>query len=195
MTETTPRNPAALDFLLTRRSRPHRSLEAPAPSRAELEEILTAAARVPDHGQLVPFRFVVLAPAALARLSALAVTRGAALGKEAETVEKMRAQLAGAPLVVAVVASPKPSEKIPAVEQLHAAGNAALSLLNAAQAAGWGANWVTGYTAYDPVFLAEGLGLTGTETLVGWVHIGTARAVPPERPRPDPGAITTWLEA
>lgn len=193
MTDTTPRNQAALDFLLSRRSRPYKTLETPIPSREQLEPILTAAARTPDHGKLEPFRFVVLEALAMQRLADAAVERGKALGKDDETIEKMRFQLAAAPLAVAVIASPKASEKIPQVEQLHAAGSACLALLNAALASGWGANWLTGWAAHDAEFLKETMGLEAQESLVGWVHLGTARATPPERPRPDVNAITTWV--
>ena len=195
MTSTTPKNPAALDFLRTRRSRPYKTLEAPVPDRGAVEELLNIAARVPDHGKLVPFRFLVLEHPALKRLSEDVAVLAAAGDKEPEDVEKMQFQLASAPLAVAVVASPKPSEKIPEIEQIHSAGSACLALLNAALAAGWGANWVTGWAAHDREFLQSSLGLNSTETLVGFVHIGTARAAPPERPRPDIDDITTWVSA
>ena len=195
MTDTTPRNESALNFLLSRRSRPFKILSGPVPGAEEITEILTAAARTPDHGKLEPFRFVVLSDVAMKRLADASVARGEELGKDAETIEKMRFQLASAPLAIAVIAAPKESEKIPAVEQLIAAGGAALALLNASLAAGWGANWLTGWAAHDAQFLSKNMGLEGDETLIGWVHIGTAKAVPPERPRPDVDAITTWVDA
>ena len=195
MTETTPKNAAALDFLLTRRSRPYKTLQAPVPGTEDIKQLLTAAARTPDHGKLEPFRFVVLNADAMARLAKGAVTRGTALGLDADTIEKMRFRLAAAPLAIAVVAAPKESEKIPQIEQLHAAAGACLALLNTALAAGWGANWLTGWAAHDTTFLTEDMGLAEGESLVGWVHIGTARAAPPERPRPDVDAITTWVDA
>ena len=186
-------HPEAFAFLQTRRSRPYKLLSAPVPDRAALEPILQAAARVPDHGKLEPWRFVVLEAPAMARLAEAAVVRGRELGKAEEDIEKMRFQLAAAPLAVAVVASPKTSEKIPAIEQTLSAGAACLSLLNAALAAGWGANWLSGWASHDPVFLERTLGLSAGETLAGFVHIGTASATPPERPRPDMDAITTWV--
>ena len=163
------------------------------PNRDALTEILTAAARTPDHGKLEPWRFVVLSAKAMARLAELVSERGHAPGKSDEEIEKMRAQYAGAPLAVAVVSSPKEPIKVPLVEQRNSAAAVCLGLLNAALAAGWGANWLTGWPAHDEGFRVQGLGLGEGEEIVGVVHIGTARAVPPERPRPDIEALTTWV--
>lgn len=186
-------NAAVMDFLLSRRSRPAKMLTLPVPDRAALEVLLQAAARVPDHGKLEPWRFIVLEKPALARLAGLAQARGTALGLDPERIEKGVAQYAGADLVVAVVASPKPSESIPRIEQTLSAGAACLSLVNAALASGWGACWLTGWAAHDRAFATEGLGLAGDEFIAGMIHIGTERRTPPERPRPDLGAITTWM--
>lgn len=185
---------AAMDFLLRRRSVPAKTLGEPAPGRQALEPILRAAARVPDHGKLEPWRFVVLERAALERLATLVEAVGEARGEAPEAVAKQRAQYADAPLAVAVVSSPKPSEKIPEFEQLLSAGAACLSLLNAALASGWGANWLTGWAVYDARFRAEGLGLAEHERVAAVVVIGTAGSAPPDRPRPDLEAIVTWAE-
>lgn len=189
------RNQAALDFLLSRRSRPAKTLRAPVPDRDALMPILTAAARTPDHGKLEPWRFLVLEKPALSRLAALAAARGAALGIEPERLAKGVAQYADADLAVVVVASPKPSDKIPQIEQTLSAGAVCLALLNAALAAGWGANWLTGWPVYDAVFRAEGLGLAPEEYVAGIIHIGTETAAPPDRPRPDLARIVTWVGA
>lgn len=187
------RNHEALAFLLSRRSRPARTLAAPAPSRAAMDELLTAATRVPDHGKLEPWRLIVLQGAALARLAALTGVRAEALGKDERDTAKAVAAFAEAPMIVAVIFSPKPSEKSPEVEQLLSAGCVCLSLVNAALAAGWGAAWITGIVAFDRVFQTEGLGLAGHESVAGFVHIGTQTAAPPERPRPDLAAVTSWV--
>ncbi len=187
------RNQAALDFLLSRRSRPAKTLTAPVPTRDELGPILTAAARSPDHGKLEPWRFIVLESAAMRRLSELVVARGQALGLEPERIEKVRCQFADAGLAVAVVSSPVASEKIPEIEQVYSAGAVCLAMLNAALASGWGANWLTSFAAHDRDFLRDGLGLAAHESLAGFIHIGTEGSAPPERPRPDLGAITTWV--
>ncbi|MEM6635446.1 MAG: nitroreductase [Pseudomonadota bacterium] len=191
---TTPANRPAFDFLMSRRSRPYKSLKTPVPGDATLQEILIAAARVPDHGKLEPWRFIVLRQKAMARLAELAVEIGWNRGKAAQDIEKMKVQLEMALLAVAVVESPVASEKIPDIEQTYSAGAATLSLLNAALASGWGANWLSGWASHDREFCERGLGLLPHERLAGFVHLGTASAVPPERPRPDVSQITTWVD-
>ncbi len=186
-------NQAALDFLLTRRSRPAKTLSAPVPERAALEVILTAAARTPDHGKLEPWRFIVLEKTALTRLAADVAARGAALGLDAEKIAKAVAQFANADLAVAVVSCPKPSEKVPEIEQIYSAGAVCLSMLNAALAAGWGANWLSGWASHDRAFITRSLGVSAQESIAGFIHIGTETNAPPERPRPDLAAITTWV--
>lgn len=188
-------NDDALAFLLTRRSRPAKTLAGPVPDKAAIEVLLTAAARTPDHGKLEPWRFIVLEKKALLRLAGLIPDRGAILGIEPEKITKAIDQYAKADLAIAVVSSPKPSEKIPQIEQVYSAGAVCLSLLNAALAAGWGANWLSGWASHDRTFITEGLGLTGDETIAGFIHIGTETSTPPDRPRPDMDAITTWVSA
>ncbi|SLN20961.1 Putative NAD(P)H nitroreductase YdjA [Aquimixticola soesokkakensis] len=185
-------NRAALDFLLTRRSRPAKTLSGPVPDRAALMELLTAAGRTPDHGKLEPWRFIVLEKAALTRLSHLAQETATRLNIDPDKAAKGVAQYASADLAVAVVAAPKISDKVPAIEQLYSAGAVCLSLLNAALASGWGANWLSGWASHDRDFVERGLGLAAHETIAGFIHIGTETATPPERPRPDIAALTTW---
>ncbi|MEQ9040980.1 MAG: nitroreductase [Silicimonas sp.] len=188
-------NPAALAFLETRRSRPAKTLKGPAPSREELERLLTVAARTPDHGKLEPWRFIVLEKAALTRLAASIPAAGERLGIEAEKIGKAVSQYADADLAVAVVASPKTSDKIPEIEQTLSAGAVCMQLLNAALAAGWGANWLTGWASHDPGWREQNLGLMPHEWIAGLIHIGTETSFPPDRPRPDVDAITEWIEA
>ncbi|MBK1636404.1 nitroreductase family protein [Rhodovulum adriaticum] len=184
--------PAVLEFLHTRRSCPLRTLAAPAPDRAALREMLTAAARSPDHGKLEPWRFVVLERGALDRLADLVRLRGPALGKDAATIDKAANAYLGSPLAVAVIASSKPSEKVPEIEQIYSAGAVCLALVNAVLASGWGAAWMSGWASHDRDFVEQGLGVAPHEQVAGIVHIGTATAAPPERPRPDIDAITEW---
>lgn len=186
-------NTAALDFLLTRRSRPAKTLQAPAPTAEELKPLLKAAARTPDHGKLEPWRFIVIGQAAMPRLSDIVLRRGEALGLEPEQIDKGRAQFDQGLLAVAVIESPKASEKIPVLEQTYSAGAACLALLNAALAAGWGANWLTGWPSHDRGFMTEALGLENHERIAGLVHIATETTAAPERPRPDLDAITSWM--
>lgn len=188
-------NPAALEFLLTRRSRPAKTLTGPVPDRDTLETILTAAARSPDHGKLEPWRFIVLEKPALSRLAAAIPARAAVLGIDADKTAKAETQFGNADLAVAVVASPVTSDKIPAIEQVYSAGAVCLALLNAALAAGWGANWLSGWASHDAEFVQTNLGLAAHESIAGFIHIGTETSAPPERPRPDINTKTTWVSA
>lgn len=186
-------NPQALDFLLTRRSRPAKTLQLPVPDRATLETILTAGARTPDHGKLEPWRFIVLERPALERLAEIAAVRGAALGLDDEKIAKGRGQFDQGHLCVAVIEVQKPSEKIPSIEMTYSAGCVCLALVNAGLASGWGANWLSGWPSHDAEFGAEALGLDPHERVAGFIYFGTETAAPPDRPRPDIQAITTWV--
>lgn len=186
-------SPAALDFLLNRRSRPAKTLRAPTPTRDELAPLLRAAARTPDHGKLEPWRFIVLEAGAMPRLADLAEARARALRKDDAETAKARQQFDQGHLAVAVIEAPKPSEKIPAIEQSYSAGAVCLALLNAALASGWGANWLSGWASHDRDFVRSALGLADNERVAGFIHIGTEGATPPERPRPDLTEITQWV--
>jgi len=188
-------NQAALDFLLTRRSRPAKTLTGPVPDRDTVRMLLTAAARSPDHGKLEPWRFIVLEAAALERLAGLVAERAPVLAIAPDKIEKAISLYRDAELAVAVVSSPKPSDKVPRIEQVYSAGAVCLALLNAALAAGWGANWLSGWASHDRVFITQGLALADHETIAGFIHLGTESVAPPERPRPDVDAITTWISA
>ncbi len=186
-------DPAALDFLLTRRSRPAKTLTLPVPGRDDLLTLLTAAARSPDHGKLEPWRFIVLERDALQRIAGLVAPCGARLGVEPERIAKMAAQFAEADLVVAVIAAPVDSPKVPEIEQVLSAGAVCLSLVNAALAAGWGANWLTGWAAHDSDFARAAFGLAPHEFVAGLIHLGSETSAPPDRPRPDLDRIVTWV--
>ncbi|MBU2942228.1 nitroreductase family protein [Shimia thalassica] len=186
-------NPQALEFLLSRRSRPAKTLTAPVPSRAQLEPLLTAALRTPDHGKLEPWRLVVLDKAALNALGDPVEARGVALGLDAEQIAKGRHQFDTGNLAVVVIEAPVISEKVPEVEQTYSAGAVCLALLNAALASGWGANWLSGWASHDRPFVETSLGLAPHERVAGIIHIGTEKAAPPERPRPDLERKVTWV--
>ena len=156
--------------------------------------MLAAAVHVPDHGKLTPWRFLRIAGEARARLGDLLAARQREQDPDAPdaVVEKDRGRFNPAPVVIAVVAQLTPGHKIPEQEQLLSAGCACFSLLLAADALGYGAQWLTGWAAYDPV-IAQRLGLAAHERIVGFVHIGRAQEPAPERPRPDPAArLTDW---
>ena len=176
-----------LDALDSRLSVPTRQLAAPGPDDARLLRLLRSAARVPDHGKRVPFRFVRIAGAAREALADAAVARlrqrepGAGEAVEA----KLRSRFVLPPVTVAVVARLGPDDKIPASERFSTAACVCLLLLQAAQAEGFGAQWLTGWIAYDRPFLEGTLGLAADEQLAGTVAIGTAAVAVPDRERPD----------
>lgn len=189
---------AALACLDARRSVPARQLGEPGPDDATLLRMLQSASRVPDHGKRVPFRFLRIAGDARhalgEALAALTLERDPGAGEGA--IEKDRGRFGHAPLVVAVVAVlDRDDHKIPEQERLLSAGAACFALLQAAQAMGYGATWLTGWPAYDPAVRAL-LGLGEQERVVGFVHVGTPKAEAPERERPDPRALLRdWTPA
>lgn len=179
--------PAVLDFLARRRSASALTLVAPGPSAEDLDRLLALACRVPDHGKLAPWRFVVLEGAAkaafAARLEALAAERPDG-GKLAAKLGKLKVP----PLCVTVVSHVTAGD-IPDWEQLLSAGAVCTTLAYAATAMGYGANWITDWYAYDAGALAI-LGLEPGERVAGYVMLGTAGEAPLERARPDAAAIT-----
>ncbi len=183
-------SPALFDRLALRRSCSALTLAAPGPSADEIETLLTLAARVPDHGKLSPWRFIVIegeAKAAFAgRLEAIAARR-----PDAAKATATLAKLTTPPLCVAVVS--RVSEgKIPAWEQQLSAGAVCMTLLLAADALGFGANWITDWYAYDEDATAL-LALEPGERIAGYVHIGAPTEAPKERARPDLAAIMSRL--
>jgi nitroreductase len=186
------KNLAVLDYMSHRLSYPAKVMTGPAPSRAELEPILTAALRVPDHGKLEPWRLVVVEQAAMPRLADLAEARAREMGGDAEKIDKGRGQFDRGHLAVVVIASPKPSEKIPAAEQLLSAGALCMNILHAATAAGWGANWLTGWVSHDADFITRAFGCTPQESVAGIIHIATPVSAMTDRPRPDLARVVTY---
>ena len=175
----------ALELLKTRRSVKAVELAGPAPLAAEIETLLTVASRVPDHGKLVPWRFIVFeGEARLAAGDAIAAAfRVKYPQATAEQIEAERNRLARAPLVIAVVSRAGPHVKIPEWEQVLSAGAAAMSLVLAAHALGYAANWITEWYAYDRRVL-DALGLKDNERIAGFVHIGRPMEPAEDRPRP-----------
>ncbi|PIV35053.1 MAG: nitroreductase [Lysobacterales bacterium CG02_land_8_20_14_3_00_62_12] len=174
-----------LDFLTQRQSVPSKWLTAPGPNPAQLSQLLQAALRVPDHGLLQPFRLLTISGDARKQLGNLLAERWQQLHPDAggAALDKERGRFAQAPLIVTVIGCVQSTERIPAQEQLLSAGCVGYNLLLGAQALGFGAQWLTGWAAYDPV-IATRLGLQAAETVLGFIHIGSAPAPAPERPRP-----------
>ena len=184
-------NPAAFAFLSTRRSRPAKLFHGPVPDHAALRAILTAALRVPDHGKLEPWRLIVVDKPGMQRLADLAEARALELGGDAQKVAKGRGQFDLGQLAVVVISSPKGEAK-PVVEQVASSAALCMNILNAAEAAGWGANWLTGWVAHDPVFAARAFGCVPGEAVAGIVHIGTPPEDGADRARPDIDRVVTW---
>jgi nitroreductase len=193
--EKTPED--GLTGLNARRSVPARQLAAPGPDDATLERMLRAAVRAPDHGKRTPWRFLRIAGDARQALGKALVIR--ALQRDpaagAAMIDKDRHRFAHAPLIVAVIAKLGPDEKIPESERFSSASCVCFALLQAAQACGFGAQWLTGWPAYDETILRL-LGLGPDERIAGFIHIGTPKMEAPERERPDPHALLTdWTPA
>jgi nitroreductase len=188
--------PDALHLLKTRRSVKPIELTGPGPDAAEIETLLTIAARVPDHGKLAPWRFIVFAGEARhAAGEAIAeVFRADHPDATAEQVAFERNRLARAPLVVAVVSRAAEHVKIPLWEQELSAGAAAMNLLTAAHALGYAGSWITEWYAYDRRVL-ERFGIDGSERIAGYVHIGRpVRNTPSERPRPALSSVVSYYD-
>ncbi|MCR4268871.1 nitroreductase [Nitratireductor sp. ZSWI3] len=188
-------HPSVLDFMLARKSAPIQDLAEPAPSDEEIRTILTAAARVPDHGRLTPWRFILYRGDARhaigEKLAELAQEREGPLPEM--RLEKERTRFSRAPLVIGVVSVPKKSPTIPEWELFLSGGMAAMNLMIAANAMGYGTNLITNWYSND----AEGrriLGLAPDERVIGFVHIGSFDGEVPERPRPDVDALISTYE-
>jgi nitroreductase len=181
-----------IDLLRTRRSLKPVELTGPGPSPADLDTLLTIASRVPDHGKLTPWRFIVFEGDA--RLKAGEAIAAAFRAKypdaKPDQVDFERQRLARAPLVIAVVSRAAPHVKIPEWEQVLSSGAAAMNLVVAAHALGYGAAWITEWYAYDRSVL-DALGLAPHEKITGFVHIGRPAQVPEDRPRPALADIVT----
>ncbi len=179
-----------LHRLATRRSAPAQALTAPGPDAAQIADILTLAARTPDHGKLFPWRFVVMGPASRAeiaeRLAVMAVAKSLP-GKAVAVLAKLTA----APTTILVISTAAPGPK-PVWEQELSAGAVCMNVEHAASALGFSSSWITDWYSYD----ADALPLFGVkdgEKVAGFVHIGTATEAPLERVRPDVSALTTML--
>ena len=182
----------ALQLLKTRRSVKPMELTNPAPTDTEIGTLLSIASRVPDHGKLTPWRFIVFdGDARLAAGSVIAdAFRASRADATPDQIEFERNRLARAPLAIAVVSRAAPHAKIPEWEQELSAGASAMSLVLAAHAMGYAASWLTEWYSYDRAVL-DGLGLAANERIAGFVHIGTAVQSPEARDRPKLESIVT----
>ena len=184
--------PDAIDLLRIRRSVKPREMTAPGPSPAELDTILTVGARVPDHGKLAPWRFIVFEGDARQRAGEIIAKVFARKNPQASAaeIEVETKRLTDAPLVIAVVSFTRPHPKVPPFEQELSAGASAMNIVTAATALGYGACWLTGWFAFDRDVL-DGLGLKPDEKIAGFIHIGKIAKPNEERPRPALSEIVT----
>lgn len=182
-----------VEFLLKRRSVLAVMLREPGPDAEQLRTILTAGARVPDHGKLAPWRFVIFEGAARTALGELLAARFREGNPHAsaDQVEEERGRFERAPVIVGVVSSPVEHSKIPEWEQVLSAGAVCQNILTASLGMGFGAQWLTQWPSYDSEIL-KSLGISKTEKIAGFIYIGTPDAAPSERARPDIDEITSY---
>jgi nitroreductase len=180
-----------LELLQTRRSVPAIALTAPGPDAAQIETLLTIASRVPDHGKLAPWRFVLFAGDARQKASdGLHAILSAREGADPMRIEQAKTALSRAPLVIMVVSRAAPHVKIAEWEQVLSAGAVCMNIVTAATAMGFGVNWLTEWFAYDAQAHAL-LGLSASEKVAGFIHIGTPKERLSDRPRPELAQIVS----
>lgn len=182
-----------LKLLESRRSASAKAMAGPGPDAEQLERLLKIACRVPDHGKLTPWRFIVFEGDARDAAGDILVQRYQELhpGHGEETLAQQKNMFSRAPCVVAVVSSVVADHpKIPEWEQVLSTGAVCQNLLIAATAMGFGAQWITGWFAFDDVVTGK-LGLGEGERVAGYIYIGNPTEAQGDRPRPEPSSLTT----
>lgn len=183
--------PQTLDLLLSRRSGSAKTMKGPGPTADQLRRILAAGVRVPDHGKLTPWRFIVFEGDGRARMGEiLAQCIAGERDTSPERIEQERNRFMRAPVVIGVVSRIREQIPIPMWEQELSAGAVCMTIVLAAHAMGFVANWITEWCAYHPQVLA-GIGLRPTERIAGFIYIGHPVEPLEDRPRPPVEAITT----
>lgn len=189
-------NSSLLDFLQTRRSVKAAMLTEPGPDAAQLDTILTCAARVPDHKKLAPWRFIVFQGEARAAFGEVLARTLQAEDKDPPSSVRLdteRGRLLRAPTVVCVVSRIVPPPSVPELEQILSAGAATFNLCLAPNAMGFGTCWITEWYSFSPG-IRTALGLAENERVAGFVYIGTTKERQDDRDRPDIASITRhWL--
>ena len=183
--------PQTLDLLLSRRSGSAKTMKGPGPNADQLRKILAAGVRVPDHGKLTPWRFIVFEGDGRARMGAiLAEAIAGERDISPERIEQERNRFMRAPIVIGVVSRVREQIPIPVWEQELSAGAVCMTIVMAAHAMGFVANWITEWCAYHPLVLAK-IGLRPTERIAGYIYIGHPVEPLEDRPRPPVDSLTT----
>jgi len=179
-------------FLKTRKSASAKAMGSPGPTPEQLRQILEIAVRVPDHGKLTPWRFILFEGDARSRIGAHFRGRWKELNPShgEDTLAFHQALFMRAPVVIAVVSRAAPHPKIPEWEQTLSSAAVCMNVLHAASALGIGAQWQTDWPAYDPE-MAKAMGLVPPERIAGFIYLGTSTVPLEDRPRPDPMALLT----
>jgi nitroreductase len=179
-----------LQFLKSRKSASAKAMARPGPTPEQVDDMIAIASRIPDHGKLAPWRFVIFESDARGRVGELFAKRWAELnpGHGADSLAFQASLFERAPVVVAVISTAAQHVKIPIWEQQLSAGAVCYNLVLAALAYGFDAQWQTDWVAYDAEAKAA-IGCEPHENVAGVIYVGTSTAVLEDRPRPDRGAI------
>ncbi len=185
-----------LRLIKSRKSASAKAMTEPGPSPEQLSEILACAVRVPDHGKLTPWRFILWEGEARASFGNVMKARWQALHPEhgEDTLRFVQGMFLRAPTVLAVISTAAEHPKIPVWEQQLSAGAVCMNILYAATALGVGCQWNTDWVAYD-AGIAAAMGLKPHEKVAGLIYLGTPAAALEDRPRPDPQALLTRWQA
>ena len=183
---------SVLAFLRSRKSASAKAMAGPGPSAAEIRDMLDIAVRVPDHGKLAPWRFILFEGDARARIGDAFAARWKTLHPDhgADSVDFQRGLFLRAPLIIAVVSKAAPHFKVPEFEQLLSSAAVAYNIELAAAAMGFHSQWQSDWVAYDRGAMAA-MGLAESERIAGLIYIGTSTVPLEDRPRPDAAALTT----
>jgi nitroreductase len=187
-------NKALKDYLAVRRSIPAFQMREPGPEKAEIEEILRLASRVPDHGKLAPWRFIVYRGEERVRIGAelLKLRLAVEPNLSDELIEVEKTRFTRAPVVIAIISKAAPHVKIPEWEQIMSAGALCLNTIFAANAMGYVANWLSEWFAFDERAYPL-LGVKPGEKVAGFIHVGSTDFPVTERPRPELSETVTWV--
>ena len=186
-------NENAKKFFVNRRSVSVRGLKGPGPGLDDTLEIIKAALRVPDHAKLEPWRVVLISGKSKHRFIEIIERRGKEISIDLNKLEKNKKNVLNTPLIIAIICSPKKSQKVPKIEQILSAGALCLNVLNNFLVCGWGANWLTGWMAHDRKFGEEAFDILEDDFVAGFIYVGDYDESSPDRPRPNLEDKVTWL--